>query len=82
MQDVRLPGGAVTRGAPHAQAAALRLGVLVLAARLAARRAVLRAAGAAVCVGVPLACLPLLGALPLLAVPPPRCCARSGSDKA
>ncbi len=71
MQDVGLPGGAVARGAPHAQAAALRLGARVLAARLAAQHAVLRTAGAAVRVRIPLARHPLLGALPLLAVPAP-----------
>ena len=71
MQDISLPSGAVARSTPHAQAAALRLGVLVLGAALAPQRRVL-------CAGVPILIADgiriaqaLLGALALLAVPSP-----------
>lgn len=73
MQDVGLPGRAVPGGAPHAQAAALGLGVLVLQAALGPGRRVLRAAGA-IAVGAALALQALLRPLPLLAVPASRCC--------
>ena len=73
MQDVGLPGRAVAGGAPHAQAAPLRLGVPVLRASLAQGRRVLRAARA-IDVHVALALQALLRPLPLLAVAAPRCC--------
>ena len=73
MQDIGLPGGAVPSGAPHAQAAALGLGVLVLRAALAPGRAVFRSVGA-IALRIAVTRQALLGPLPLLAVPASRGC--------
>ena len=73
MQNIGLPGSAVSGGAPHAQPPALRLGVLVLWAALAPCSGVLCTA-ALIGVPFPIPLLPLLGPLALLAVPPASSC--------